>query len=133
VTARRFDSCSRVVCGVAFLVVGQAACAPRPSVEEGRALFKANGCANCHGTEGHGDGRLALTLVRRPRDLRDLAAFKSGTNESAIASTIALGLGPGASQMPQFSHLTEEERRSIALFVISLRGGPETNRATGER
>jgi high-affinity iron transporter len=120
------------VWGVVVLVVGQAACAPRPSVEEGRALFKANGCANCHGPEGHGDGRLGPTLDRRPRDFRDIAAFKGGINESAIAATIAFGLGPGAGQMPQFAHLTEEERRSLALFVISLGGDRNANRATGE-
>lgn len=129
---RRFRSYARLVCSLACLGVGHVACAPRSSAEEGRALFKANGCASCHGPAGHGDGPVAETLVRRPRDLRDVAAFKGGTSEGAIATTIAYGLGPGA-QMARFGHLTDAERRSIALFVISLQNNPRAARTTDEK
>jgi len=120
---------ARVACIVACLVVGQAACAQRPTIEEGRALFKANGCASCHGAEGHGDGLVGQSLGHRPRDLRDVTAFQGGTSENAIAETLAYGLGPGA-EMPRFAHLTDAERRSIALFVISLRGDQHAGLAT---
>jgi len=49
-------------------------------------------------------------------------AFKNGTDVSAIAATIEEGLTINGSRMPPFNHLTERERQSIALFVISLRG-----------
>jgi high-affinity iron transporter len=98
---------------------GIAACGRPPSVAEGRALYRANGCANCHGPSGHGDGPIGLTLRPPPRDFRDGAAFKQGHSESAIATTLAHGVRGGA--MPAFSHLSTHERRSLAAFVRSLR------------
>jgi high-affinity iron transporter len=90
-----------------------------PSIDEGRALYQANGCASCHGPNGHGDGPVGKTLTPMPRDFRDAAAFKNGRNVAAIASTLAAGLSRDGAKMPQFSHLTEAERDSIALFVLS--------------
>jgi hypothetical protein len=78
---------------------------------------------------------LAQTLVYKPIDLRNPSLFKRGSGEDAIAQTIADGtLGGDASApqlhhthhelaMPAYAHLTETERRSIALYVISLRAG----------
>lgn len=91
------------------------------TVDEGRALYAENGCATCHGAEGHGDGPVGKTLTPTPRDFRDGAAFKAGRDEGAIARTVADGFNQGGSKMPAFSHLSEQERRSLALFVISLR------------
>ena len=112
---------------------------PDPSIDAGRDLYRQNGCASCHGPEGHGDGRVGGTLAARPRDFRDTAAFKQGTDVAAIAQTIATGVmdhsqghSPGDSQhrqvMPQFNHLSEWERRSLALYVISLRATTSTER-----
>jgi mono/diheme cytochrome c family protein len=112
----------------ALLAVG---CA-RPSVSQGRALYKANGCASCHGPEGHGDGPMAPHLPASPIDFRDVSLFKRGTTEDAIAKTLAEGISithalPVLHQthhellMPKFDHLPKTERRSIALYVISLR------------
>lgn len=123
----------RVGCIAALL----AACSrPMPSVTEGRALYGANGCASCHGQSGHGDGPLAATLPSKPTDFRDAALFNRGAGESAIAKTLAEGVSgtvPAALHlqhthhvlvMPKFDHLSELERRSIALYVISLREVP---------
>jgi mono/diheme cytochrome c family protein len=104
----------------------------RPSVSQGRALYQANGCASCHGPEGHGDGRMAPHLPASPIDFRNVSLFKRGTTEDAIAKTLAEGISiehpmPILHQthhellMPKFDHLTVTERRSIALYVISLR------------
>lgn len=112
---------------------------PKPSVDAGKTLYRENGCASCHGPEGHGDGRVAGTLATRPRDFRDTTSFKQGTDVAAIAETIGTGVVEVASRswpggehhhqvMPQFSHLSEWERRSLALYVISLR-----HPATSER
>ena len=92
-----------------------------PAVEVGRDLYAENGCATCHGAEGHGDGPVGKTLAPTPRDFRDGAAFKAGRDEGAIARTIAQGFNQAGSKMPAFGHLSEQERRSLALFVISLR------------
>jgi len=58
--------------------------------------------------------------------------FKRGTSEDDIAKTLAEGISivhtiPALHHthhellMPQFNHLTKTQRRSIALYVISLR------------
>ncbi len=93
---------------------------PAPSVATGQLLYAQNGCATCHGAQGHGDGPVGKTLDPRPRDFRDAVAFKNGTGVAAVADTIGAGIREGG-KMPQFSHLTVQERRSLALYVISLR------------
>jgi len=52
-----------VLCG--GLLSGAAQAAPA----DGAALYQRR-CAPCHGPDGHGDGPLAATFARRPRDLR---------------------------------------------------------------
>jgi mono/diheme cytochrome c family protein len=94
-----------------------------------------NGCVSCHGTLGKGDGPLAAALAPKPTDLSNPNLFKRGSGEAAIARTLADGVMNLEMAMPQmrdmhhelampkFDHLTEAERRSIALYVISLHTG----------
>ena len=105
---------------------------PTPSAAVGRSLYAANGCASCHDESGHGDGPAASRLTVKPADFRHPDLFRNGASEDAIAKTLAEGiLDKPASDphfkhthhelvMPKFDHLTEFERRSIALYVISL-------------
>jgi hypothetical protein len=104
---------------------------PVPSTAAGRDLFESTGCTSCHGLEGRGDGPLSVRLPVRPINLRDRSAYQQGTTETAIAETIAEGVSivytdPGEDVthhqylMPEFYHLTDVERRSLALYVISL-------------
>jgi high-affinity iron transporter len=107
---------------------------PAPSIDQGRLLYQGNGCASCHGASGHGDGPLAATLRSSPANLSDPAHFKRGTSEADIAKTLAEGIVDAQAStpqlhhdhhdlaMPKFDHLSEVERRSIALYVISMRG-----------
>jgi len=108
---------------------------PTPSVNEGRALYHANGCASCHGASGRGDGPIAVKLGSKPADLHDLSLFTRGASETEIAKTLEVGIRSSEAStpqlhrthhelaMPRFDHLTEIERRSIALYVISLHDG----------
>jgi mono/diheme cytochrome c family protein len=121
---------------VGALAAGAAACdrPPLPTAKEGRTLYAENGCASCHGPGGRGDGAVARTLDPRPRDFQDVAAFKRGFDVDAIARTLATGIllpaapatgatgAPSHHQqgMPKFDHLSEVERQSLALYVISL-------------
>lgn len=107
------------VLGLAAVAAAAAGCGPRPSAAEGRELYAANGCANCHGGSGHGDGPIAVTLSPRPRDFRDRSAFRQGDSEAAIAATLTAGIRSGGA-MPRYSHLSERERRSLAMFVRAL-------------
>jgi mono/diheme cytochrome c family protein len=105
-----------------WLLTAQGACTEvQPTVAEGGSFYRANGCANCHGPTGRGDGAVGKTLTPPPRDFRDASAFKNGAGVSAIAATLSEGLTKDGGQMPKFDHLTAHERQSIALFVISLR------------
>jgi copper(I)-binding protein len=97
-----------------------------PSIAEGRALYASDGCAACHGVLGIGDGPIARTLNPPPRDFRNAAAFRNGSHETAIAQTLATGI-PGGGAMPLYAHLTNRERRSLALYLISLRSSTNTN------
>jgi mono/diheme cytochrome c family protein len=102
-----------------------------PSVTAGRELYETNGCIICHGLYGKGDGGARKTLHVKPADLRDLSRFKRGSSEEAIARTLAKGIEvehywPELKSthhymaMPKFDHLTKTERRSLALYIISL-------------
>jgi high-affinity iron transporter len=93
-------------------------------VEKGRQLYAINGCGTCHGLRGAGDGPIARTLTPPPRDFRDAAAFKNGTDPSSIANTIATGLTRDGGQMQSYFHLSDRERHLLARFVISLRDSP---------
>jgi high-affinity iron transporter len=93
-------------------------------VERGRQVYAANGCGTCHGMHGAGDGPIARTLTPPPRDFRDAAAFKNGTDPASIANTIATGLTRDGGQMQSYFHLSDRERYQLARFVMSLRDSP---------
>jgi high-affinity iron transporter len=105
---------------------------PAPSVDQGKLLYQENGCATCHGASGRGDGPLAGNLIAAPANLRDPAHFKNGASEMEIAKTLAEGMVDAQVStpelhhnhhdlaMPKFDHLSELERRSIALYVITM-------------
>lgn len=107
-----------VAIGLAGFAIG---CGRTPqTVEEGHRLYRVNGCATCHGVEGHGDGPVAQTLGTRPRDFRDAQSFKRGREVNQIADTLKTGFGTDLGRMPGFGHLSEDERRAVAIYVISL-------------
>ncbi len=88
----------------------------------GHQLYMTNGCAVCHGDQGRGDGRIANTLRPPPRDFRDLSNYKKGASVEQIAETIARGIG--GTSMPGYSHLTNEDRLTIARHVVFLQKQP---------
>lgn len=90
-------------------------------IEKGKALYSANGCGTCHGLTGRGDGPIAKTLTPPPRDFRDAAAFKNGTDPGSVAATIATGLTRDGGQMQSYFHLSDRERHLLARYVICLR------------
>ncbi len=95
------------------------------SAVRGQALYAENGCVSCHGPAGRGDGPLGRTLSPPPRDFKNEASYTNGSDESSIAATLARGIDRNGARMPAFAHLTDVERRSLALFVITLRTTPD--------
>lgn len=129
---RRFKLSGAAVSVLVFVVSLTVCSRPVPSATEGRSLYFSNGCSSCHGASGRGDGPLAKTLNDKPTDLANPALFKRGSGNAAIAQTLAEGVlnaEPSNPQlhhthhelvMPKFDHLTDRERHSLALYVISL-------------
>lgn len=95
---------------------------PGASAQVGSALFAAR-CAACHGAEGRGDGLLAQHMRTPPPDLARAPLRTRDATGAVGASELVrtITVGAPAHGMPSFAHLLEEERWSLALFVLSLR------------
>jgi mono/diheme cytochrome c family protein len=99
---------------------GPSVAASPEAIAAGMGLYTENGCGVCHGRDGSGKGPLAHTIQPPPRDYRDPSAYKQGTSVAEIADTIAAGVGGASSKMPQYLHLSEEERTLIGQYIVSL-------------
>ncbi len=89
-------------------------------VEEGQRIYLGNGCANCHGEDGSGRGAIGAAFDPPPRDYRDPAAYRIGTDAATIAQTIADGLPAPGGGMPSFGHMSLERRMQLATYIVSL-------------
>ncbi|MFN8059074.1 MAG: cytochrome c [Vicinamibacterales bacterium] len=103
-----------------WLLAGCGAAGNNPDVDNGRRLYLAHGCRVCHGQEGRGDGPVGLTLNPRPRDFRDLTAYRQGTSIEEIAWTIGNGVRQKGSMMQPYAHIPEADRLLIAKYVKRL-------------
>jgi cbb3-type cytochrome oxidase cytochrome c subunit len=94
---------------------------PKGAIPEGSPLFLSH-CTVCHGPVGHGDGKLAPMLIKRPTDL-DRGPFvwtPYGPDlENRIARIIKFGL-PGT-DMPGHETLDDEQIIALARYVAYLR------------
>ena len=99
--------------------VAVAGCADR--ADAGRQLYMKHGCAVCHGAGGHGDGPNAARYVVPPTDFSKVDEYRSGSSVEDIARTIRFGpSAPGP--MPPFAHISEEDARLLAAWIVSLQG-----------
>jgi mono/diheme cytochrome c family protein len=91
------------------------------AIARGLQLFKAKGCASCHGEQGKGDGQQKMVdnegLPTRPRDLTR-GIFKGLPDYASVYRRIWLGM-PG-SAMPGSQNLAPEEVSDLVHFVLSL-------------
>jgi mono/diheme cytochrome c family protein len=91
------------------------------AIARGLELYKAKGCAACHGEKGKGDGQQKMVdaegLATRPRDLT-LGIFKGSPDFAAVYRRIGLGM-PG-SPMPSSQQLSPEQIGDLVHFVLSL-------------
>jgi len=92
--------------------------APRrpPDLGEARALYAAQ-CAQCHGTEGRGDGSAGKGLEPPPANFHDGERMAQRSLYS-LYSTITLGVAGTA--MAGFHGLTDEQRWALAFHVGNL-------------
>ena len=90
----------------------------------GKSKYQEAGCAQCHGSDGRGDGPSAKDLKDdwgnpiSPTDLT-LKPFKSGSEPEDLYRTISTGLN--GTPMPSYANvLSPRERWSLVFYVLSI-------------
>ncbi|KYG62585.1 hypothetical protein AZI87_14890 [Bdellovibrio bacteriovorus] len=88
-------------------------------IEAGKALYQKN-CLACHGEKGDGAGPAGKMMKPKPRDFKH-ATFVNGDKPENVLKTIGDGI-PGTAMAP-FKTLSEDERASLAYYVLFLKNG----------
>jgi mono/diheme cytochrome c family protein len=84
--------------------------------ERGRVIYEQR-CLDCHGSEGRGDGRKALSLSPRPGNL--ISAATSAKSDEDLLKIIAKGRPRTA--MPAWKdELSDEDQRNVLAYIRSL-------------
>ncbi len=112
---------------------------PVGSIARGRDLY-IEGCANCHGQTGRGDGPSAPYLsddtgipIRPPNYAR--AAFKGGSDPAALFKRISAGM-PGTPMPAYADAYPERDRWDMVAFLQSLitnQSAPPVDRVVARR
>jgi FTR1 family protein len=85
-------------------------------VAEGEGLY-VQGCADCHGAAGGGDGGAARRLSKLPPELASFA-WQAQRSDSEIADVIRKGVA--GSPMPGAAQLTVDQIQSVVAYLRSL-------------
>jgi len=103
--------------------------APRvaPSLDGAKTLFQDN-CSACHGIQGYGDGPRAASMQPAPANFHDRARQQ---HRSVFSLYNTISLGVNGTPMPSFSHLTSEQRWTLAFYVSNF-FATDIERAEGE-
>lgn len=87
-----------------------------PALEEGRAIYERH-CADCHGPEGRGDGKQAISLSPRPGNL--VSAQTSAKSDQDLLKIIANGR-PRTAMTGWNERLSDDEQRAVLAYIRSL-------------
>lgn len=98
------------------------------SIARGREIYTEQGCIECHGPNGRGDGSSSPFLVDDwgyPIDPRDFTTgrFRAGNDGHSVYMRIAGGVT--GTPMPSFAHLDNESLWHLVHYVLSLGQGGE--------
>lgn len=99
-------------------LIGSSLATPLPPIalEEGRAIYERH-CADCHGAEGRGDGKQAISLSPRPGNL--ISAQTSAKSDQDLLKIIANGR-PRTAMTGWRERLSDEEQRAVLAYIRSL-------------
>jgi mono/diheme cytochrome c family protein len=99
-------------------VIGSAPAAPEAptDLEQGRTIYERH-CADCHGPEGRGDGRLAISLSPRPGNL--VSAQTSAKSDQELLKIIAKGR-PRTAMGGWDERLSQEDQAAVLAYIRSL-------------
>jgi mono/diheme cytochrome c family protein len=87
-----------------------------PELELGRTIYERH-CADCHGPEGRGDGKQAISLSPRPGNL--ISAQTSAKSDQDLLTIIANGR-PRTAMTGWSERLSDEEQRAVLAYIRSL-------------
>ena len=90
--------------------------AATPQVAEGEGLY-VQGCVDCHGVNGSGDGAMARTLSKLPPELSSMA-WQVERSDSQIA--LAISAGKPGTPMPPAEQLTPAQVKSVVAYLRTL-------------
>jgi high-affinity iron transporter len=91
-----------------------------PSRSAGQRLYAENGCATCHGVDGGALTDAAAKLDPKPANFLDPERMATVSPYRAFH---ALSAGVPGTAMQSYGHLRDEDRWSLAFYVLSLRHG----------
>ena len=97
--------------------------APSASGSRGQQMYDTH-CAECHGTEGKGDGKLAPKDTH-PADLTD-AKWERGSTDGEIFAVIQNGAGPKFDMKGYKAKMSETDIWNVVNYVRSL--GPKNTK-----
>jgi mono/diheme cytochrome c family protein len=113
----------------AFALTAAASLAAIPAraddrVEEGEKLFKDQGCPQCHGFGGKGDGYL-LGMIKEPVKMHDWTAPDTlkGLSDAYLFDITKQGgepLGKSKVMLPYGHKLSDDEIRTIVVYIRSV-------------
>lgn len=96
------------------------------SVERGRQVYQSQGCHECHGDTGRGDGSSAPTLVDiwgYPVDPRDFSTGKFRAGSTGQDLYLRIHGGVSGTPMPAYEDLSNEDTWDLIHFIQSLSAG----------
>lgn len=86
------------------------------TLEQGRTIYERH-CAECHGPEGRGDGRLATSLSPRPGNL--ISAQTAAKSDQELLKIIAKGR-PRTAMVGWQERLSPEDQVAVLAYIRSL-------------
>jgi len=106
------------VLGLLFACIGYAPATPVApmDLEKGQAIYQRH-CADCHGTEGKGDGQQATSLSPRPGNL--ISAQTSAKSDQELLKIIAKGR-PRTAMAGWEDRLLPEDQIAVLAYIRSL-------------
>jgi mono/diheme cytochrome c family protein len=107
-----------ILLGWIFTGIGHTAATPvtQRDREEGQTIYERH-CAECHGPEGRGDGRLATSLSPRPGNL--ISAQTSAKSDQELLKIIAKGR-PRTAMVGWEERLSTEDQVAVLAYIRSL-------------
>jgi high-affinity iron transporter len=97
-----------------------------PSRAVGARLYAQQGCVTCHGADGSANTEAAAKLDPRPANFLDPERMAAVSPHRAF---FALTFGVQGTAMQPFRQLNDEQRWSLAFYVLSLRHAADVSEA----